>query len=408
MRVALIDPSLFTLPYDRALAEGMLRAGHDVELHGRKLRGEDGPTSGIVPLESFYPVAGSRLGSALPSPLRLAVKGLDHLYSMNRLLRAFRRNRPDVIHFQWLPLPSLDRLHLEAFRRIAPIVLTVHDTNPFNGNPSAALQARGFRRALDRFDQLIVHTAQGEARLRVMGIPAARIAVLPHGMLMDPIPDAADLMDGPITFLLFGKIKPYKGADLLIEAFAGMSEDARAQSRLRIVGKPYMDLAPLRALAAAHDVPLAIEDGFVADDELAGLFGRGTVAMFPYREIEASGVMFLALAHGRPVIASRLGSFAEQLVDGTHGHLVPPGDIPALSAAMDHLVTNRRFAAACAAAVRQRAETVPSWDEIAGQTVRLYRTAGTASAGRGQSWYRTLPYLAELNASAVPRMSAAE
>lgn len=381
MHIALIDPSLFTLPYDGALADGFTREGHTVVLHGRRLRPEDGSAAGIALSEDFYRVAGGRRVMALPGPLRLAVKGVDHAWSMRRLLRRLERERPDVIHFQWLPLPMLDGLLLPRFRRIAPLVLTVHDTNPFNGDPSAALQARGFRAALERFDRLVVHTAQGRARLLAMGIPPSRVAVLPHGLLVDPVPGAPDPMLGRLDFLLFGKIKPYKGADLLIEAFAALPEALRAQARLRIVGKAYMDLAPLYALAAARGIALEIEQGFVADDALPALFGSGTVAMFPYREIEASGVMFLAIAHGRPMIASRLGSFGELLADGEHGCLLPPGDVPALTQAMQRMLTDRGFAAGCAGAVRALALAVPGWDEIARRTAQLYRAAGAADAG---------------------------
>ena len=379
MRVAMIDPSMFTLPYDRALVAGLVRAGHDVVLHGRALGADDGSAAGL-PLEpSFYRFAGGRVVSRLPGPVRLAVKGLDHAWSMVRLLGRLRRERPHVIHFQWLALPLLDGRLLDRFRRIAPLVLTVHDTNPFNGDPSAGLQSSGFRAALDRFDRLIVHTAQGEARLRAMGLKAP-VAVLPHGMLVDPVAGDPDPMANTVTFLLFGKIKPYKGADLLVRAFAGMPAEARAQARLRIVGKPYMDLTALHALAAEHGVTLGLEPGFIPDDALPALFGPGTVAVFPYREIEASGVLFLALAHGRPVIASRLGSFAELITDGLHGHLVPPDDVAALSAAMSHLVLDRAYAARCAAAVQGQATTVPGWDEIARRTTQLYRSAGAREA----------------------------
>lgn len=378
MRIAMIDPSLFTLPYDRALVSGIARIGADVVLHGRALRPGDGAAPGLRLAESFYRVAGIPVLDRLPGPLRLGLKGADHAWSMLRLLGRLRRERPDVIHFQWLALPLLDGRLLPRFRRVAPLVLTVHDTNPFNGDPTAGLQSSGFRAALDRFDRLIVHTAQGEARLRAMGIPSARIAVLPHGMLVEPATGGVDRMEGPVSFLLFGKIKPYKGADVLIRAFAAMPATAQVQARLRIVGKPYMDLAPLRALAGSLDVAPGIEQEFVADEAVPLLFGPGTVAVFPYREIEASGVLFLALAHGRPIIASRLGSFSELLADGVHGRLVPPDDVAALAEAMAALVLDRAFAARCAAAVQRDAATVPGWDDIARRTMLLYQAAQEA------------------------------
>jgi glycosyltransferase involved in cell wall biosynthesis len=373
MRIALIDPSLFSLPYDRGLASGLMQIGHDVTLHGRRLRSGDGSPGSVSVSNSFYHISESRLGGMLPSPLRLGLKGVEHAWSMWRLADRMQREPPDVIHFQWLPLPLIDSKLLGRFKKIAPIVLTVHDTNPFNGEASAAIQRHGIQQCLAQFDRLVVHTRQGEARMRGCGIPPDRIAVLPHGMLADPVASEPDPMDGKLTFLLFGKIRPYKGGDLLIEAFAALPPQLRDQARVRIAGKPYMNVSSLRATAQSAGISVDIEAEFVDDDAIAGLFGTGTVATFPYREIEASGVLFLALAYGRPIIASRLGLFAELLTDGEHGLLVPANDVTALTAAMQRMLTDRRFAASCGAAVQTLAGSIPGWDEIARRTVATYR-----------------------------------
>ncbi len=373
----MVDPSLFTLPYDRALISALGRGGHDVTLFGRRPGPDDNGAEGISLAPHFYRVAESQAARRLPTPARLGLKGIDHAASMLLLLHRLRRERPDVIHFQWLPLPLVDGRLLGLFRKVAPLVLTVHDTNPFNGDPSASLQQRGFFRSLNEFDRLIVHTAQGRERLCSAGVPANRVLVLPHGMLLDPPPYVDDPMKGSMTFLLFGKVKPYKGLDLLIEAFASLSPVLRGNARIRVVGKPYMNMVPLQALAERLSVAdrLAIEPRFVGDDEVAGLFAPGTVAVFPYREIEASGVLSIALACGRPVIASNLGNFAETITDGVQGHLVPPGDVPALAAAMGHMLSDRDFAASCSRQARALVDAVPSWDGIAALTADAYRSA---------------------------------
>jgi glycosyltransferase involved in cell wall biosynthesis len=382
MRVSIVDPSLFTLPYDRALAQALTSAGHSVTLHGRRLGADDNGSLGVNLVADFYRLAGSDAVAALPRLARLGVKGLDHAWSMTRLLRRLRRNRPDVIHFQWLPLPFVDGALLAAFRGIAPLVLTVHDTDPFNGDPTSGLQQHGFARCLAAFDRLIVHTAQGRARLHQRGVPADRLVILPHGLLAEPTMAPVDPMTGPLTFLLFGKVKPYKGVDVMIEAFAALPPALRSQAKVRIIGKPYMDMAPLHALAARGGVgdQISFESRFVHDDEVDALFGAGTVAVFPYREIEASGVLFLALAHGRPVIASDLGSFSETVVDGAHGRLVPPGDVSALTDALAHMIADRGFAASCAGNARMLADAVPSWDEIGRRTAGAYAAAGARVA----------------------------
>jgi glycosyltransferase involved in cell wall biosynthesis len=376
MRVAMVDPSLFTLPYDRALASALGRAGHDVTLFGRRPGPDDNDAEGISLEPHFYRIANSRAARHLPTPARLGLKGIDHAASMWLLLRRLRRERPDIIHFQWLPLPLVDGRLLGLFRKVAPLVLTVHDTNPFNGDPSASLQQRGFFRSLNEFDRLIVHTAQGRERLCSAGVPANRILVLPMGMHLDPPPYVDDPMTGPMTFLLFGKVKPYKGLDLLIEAFGSLHPLVRGDARIWVVGKPYMDMAPLQALAERLGVAdrLVIEPRFVGDDEVAGLFAPGTVAVFPYREIEASAVLSIALACGRPVIASNLGNFAETVTDGVQGHLVLSGDIPALAAAMTHMLSDRDFAASCGRQARTLVDAAPSWDGIAALTADAYRS----------------------------------
>ena len=375
IRVAMVDPSLFTLPYDAALARGLQHAGCQVTLHGRARHPEDGACDGVDLAPHFYPFAESRTVRKFPKVLRLAIKGFDHFASMARLWQRLRASPPDIIHFQWLPLPLIDGKLLARFRRIAPLVLTVHDTDPFNGNPAARLQRMGVQHALSGFDRLIVHTSQGRERLLQQGASALTTVILPHGSLSSARPASADPMRGPITLMLFGKIKPYKGADILIAAFAALPPALRADVKVRIVGQPYMDLAGLRAQALALGVAqsVLIEPVFVADEDIDALFGANTIAVFPYREIEASGVLSFAIANGRPIVASRLGGFAEMLIDNVHGLVVPPNDVSALRDALSSMLADREFAAACGARVAGLAANFPQWNEIAQQTLRLYQ-----------------------------------
>jgi glycosyltransferase involved in cell wall biosynthesis len=374
MRVAVVDPSLFTLPYDAGLVRGLQANGAEVSFHGRAVKPQDGDAGGIVIQHDFYRVAG--WFGMLPKPLRLLVKGVDHGFSLLRLLRKLRRSPPDIIHFQWLPLPFLDAALLGRFRAIAPVLLTVHDTNPFNGDPTARLQRLGVMRALAKCDRLIVHTRQAVARLTGLGLEPQKIIVVPHGAFVAaPRAGTPESPTDVVNFVLFGKIKPYKGADVLIEAFRLLPDGIRGRARIRIIGQSYMKLEPLRQQASAAGLGdlVSIEDRFVGDDEISSLFGPNTVAVFPYREIEASGVLSHAVAHGRPVIASKIGLFAEMLADGIHGVLVPSEDTAALSAAMRRMITDPDFVLSCEAAVGTLSKAVPDWNEVGAVTMQLYR-----------------------------------
>jgi glycosyltransferase involved in cell wall biosynthesis len=372
MRIALIDPSLFTLPYDLKLVEGLQQAGHRVDLFGTAVPADQASPAPLRP--HFYGEL-ARLGTEhWPAALGKAAKGLAHLRGMWRLAEVLERERPDIIHFQWLPLPIVDRAFLSRLRRIAPLVVTAHDSEPFNGNAGAALQQLGAIESLGRFDRVVIHTEQARARLTAHGLVPGKLHKIAHGFLDDDAPPppprgAAD----PVRFLLFGKIKPYKGADVLIEAVRRLDPAVRARCDVLIAGKPYMETGALTAAASRLDNRVRCDFRFVPDPEMHAMFAAADVLVFPYREIDMSGVLMAALKTGRPILASRIGGFAELLEDGRHGVLFAPGDARALAAAMTRLVREPETRQGMAAEIRELVARIPSWHRIALTTLGLYR-----------------------------------
>src|SRR4051794_36185334 len=116
MRVTVVDPPAYTPPYDHALCTALAARGHEVELATAAFRYADVPQpEGYRRTECFYRRAGA--GSA--------AKALSHPLDMLRLGRRLARGPAALVHFQWLPLPVVDRAVLHAFPR--PWVLTAHD-----------------------------------------------------------------------------------------------------------------------------------------------------------------------------------------------------------------------------------------------------------------------------------------
>jgi glycosyltransferase involved in cell wall biosynthesis len=376
MRIALIDPSLFTWPYDSALALALRDAGHTVRIFGKVPRAADtGPALELLEPHFYREI--EPLSGRLPHPLFLGIKGLSHTFHMGRLLAALRAFKPDVIHFQWAPLPAVDRLYLPALRRIAKTVLTVHDSAPFNGNPRSALQAAGAIKIMASFDRLIVHTEAAAQRLRTYGLPASQVVRIPHGPLEGstaPVRRAPRSEHAPVTVLLFGRIKHYKGTDLLLRAAAEMRRELLARTRIRIVGQPFIDMAPLHELVANAGIGdyVQIEPRFVSDQEVPELLGSADIVALPYREIDASGVLMTAISAGVPIVATRVGLFAELLQDGVHGKLVAVEDHQALARALETLVESDELRERMGASVRALRDALPSWNSIAEQTTSLY------------------------------------
>lgn len=372
LQVLLVDPSLFTAPYDAALTGGLVCAGVEPMWATRATRQGDRQELPIERTDTFFYRHVDRAGW-VPSKLTPVVKGLAHLGGLGALLQKVRSERPDVVHFQWIVVPPLDVLAMALLRRWRPLVLTVHDTVPFNGQKMSWMQRIGHDGPMRLAHRLIVHTRSGQEVLIARGVPASKIAVIPHGplRLVVDLPQSARTAarDPRWTFVLFGEIKPYKGLDLLIESVAKMPAPVRLQCRVIVAGRPRMDIAPLVARIAALGVEAQfdIRPERQTEEQMAVLFDQADSFVFPYRQIDASGVYFLVKSLGKWLVASRVGIFAEDIEVGVSGVLVPTDDAAALSTELQSAVVNRPS--------RAPASTSDSWSEIGKSTRALYLQA---------------------------------
>jgi glycosyltransferase involved in cell wall biosynthesis len=365
MRVRLVDPPAYTPPYDHSLAAALARAGASVELSTSRPT-YDAPTAdGFVVHEDFYRRAMARDRS---TNVRRALRLAEHLPDMLRHRRAGGTG-VDVVHYQWLTIEALDAALLA---RGVPRVFTSHNVLRRGGG---RLREAGPRRVAAAADALVVHTrGSAQALAERYDADPAKVHVIPHGAFdylaaqpdEAPLPPELAAVEGPVI-LSFGILRPYKGVDVLIDAFAGLEG-----AELWIVGRPWMDVEPLRAAAARAGGTVRFVDRFVAEKELPAYFRRADVVALPYRDIDQSGVLYTALAFGKAIVASSIGGFTEVAED--HGALVPvpPGDPAALRAALATLVADPTVRAAQEARAAAAASGPYSWDEAARLTLALY------------------------------------
>jgi glycosyltransferase involved in cell wall biosynthesis len=374
MRVQVVDPSAYTPPYDRALSSALARAGADVELvTSRFAYGDVPPADGYRVNEMFYRRAG-RFGAADRG--RFPTKLAEHVPDMLRYRRHARA--ADVVHWQWLTVQPVDAFLLPPGH---PRVLTAHDVLPREPRPG---QIGATKRLLERMDAVIAHSEHGAGRLRdELGLAPERVHVIPHGAFdyltrlpaERPLPPELAAVDGPVV-LFFGLLRPYKGVDLLIEAFNDIEG-----AELWVAGMPRMPLEPLRELASEVRGRVRFVPRFVDDSEVPAFFKRADLVVLPYREIDQSGVLYTALAFGKPIVLTSVGGFAEVAAQGA-ARAVPPNAPVELAAAIQELLDEPdergRPAAAAAAAATGRY----SWDSIAEQTLTLYRALLDGDAPR--------------------------
>jgi len=355
VRVHVLDPSAYTPPYDHAFCAAMAAAGADVELHtSRFAHGTLATADGYTRVEDFYRLA-ARVGSARA---RRAVKLAEHVPDMLRYRRAAAA--ADIVHFQWLTVQHLDGHLLPAGR---PLVLTAHDILPREPRPG---QRGAQRRLYSRFDAVVVHSEHGRDRLiDELGVNAGRVHVIPHGAFEHLAAPGATPppADGPPVVLCFGLMRPYKGIDLLLQAWRGIEN-----ARLIVAGMPRMDISGLRA---ALPPGATLEPWYLSDAEMAQHFERAALVVLPYREIDQSGVLFTALAFGKPMLLSDVGGFPEIARTGA-ARTFRAGDQAALHNALVELLADHSALSEMGERARAAAAGPYSWREAARSTLELY------------------------------------
>lgn len=375
MRVLVVNPSLFAPSYDYHFCRALTAIGDAVTMVGRPLRQyeqlDDEPFEFA---DLFYRATANREVGWQTSRLGRIRKGVEHALGLQALTRLAIEQTADIVHFQWLVLPFLDRIALDRLRRHSGLVLTVHNaeltthsTSAVVGRLGAMLQAMGRRGAVLGFDRYVAHTVKTATQLERLGIASERIVLLPHPPLVLDAP-ASPPVAAPATgrrdILFFGAIKPYKGVSVLIEA--GLAMAARRQDfRITIAGRPFQSLDDLRARIAAAGAADAFrfDLDYLPDERLAAYLAAADVVVFPYRDIDGSGALAHAVRFGKPIVASRVGGFAEAPVKD-HVDLVPPEDPQALAATLEGLLDDPARCQALAGQSRRLETLLPSWPDF--------------------------------------------
>jgi glycosyltransferase involved in cell wall biosynthesis len=255
-------------------------------------------------------------------------------------VRAARRVDADLLHAHWLPAGWV------AERSGKPYVVQVWGTDV-----ELARRAPWLARRVLRGARLVIAASNDLAeRARVLG--AREVRVIPSGV---ELPAHVGAEAEPAEVLYAGRLSAEKGVLELLDAAQGLN--------LVVAGD-----GPLR-----DRVPFG--RGFVPHEELQQLYARAAVVACPSRR-EGFGVACLeAMAHGRPVVATRVGGLLDLVVDGETGIVVPPRDPAALRSALERLLADPDLRRRLGAAGRDRARTYFSWEKVTDATLAAYAEA---------------------------------
>ncbi|MEZ4767524.1 MAG: glycosyltransferase [Caldilineales bacterium] len=222
------------------------------------------------------------------------------------------------------------------------LVYTLHNWEQHEGEGGATEHA-----ALDRLLQLAdavhvhAHYVVPELRTRLPAKAAPVIRVIPHGNYIGAYPNTLDrdearrrlaITDDSLACLFIGLIRPYKGLEELLPAFAQIA-DPRALLLIAGQSRP-QDYAGHLAMIYA-DGRVRWHPQFVPHDEIQVWMNAADVVTLPYRRITTSGAAMLAWSFGKPVIAPALPAFVELMDKAPFlGSLYDPNNPTALTATL--------------------------------------------------------------------------
>ncbi len=169
--------------------------------------------------------------------------------------------------------------------------------------------------------------------------------------------------------LFVGRLVPYKGVDVLLDAMRSIS------AALVVVGDGPLREALQRQAEAAGITDRVRFAGEVTAEELAALYRACELVVLPsVTRQEAFGVVQIeAMARGKPVVSTRVGTGVDWVnMDGETGLVVPPGDATALGAAIDRLLRDPRERQTMGAAGQERARSVFAVDGMVNSILSLY------------------------------------
>ena len=319
--------------------------------------------------------------TTIPTLMRRIFKVTEFPINMLQAVKYAKLKRPDIIHFQTITLIDLLMVMLFKFYGFK-VVYTIHNVCPGHKKLNRISQ-KAYRFLYRYCDFFIIHSeiSKKEA-IELYAINNNKIRVIPHGNYNFFVPKVSTpkqkakqrlgIDSNCKTILFFGAIRKNKGLRDLIAAMPSINKSIN-NVKLLIVGEPLQDYNSYRKqienLSIKNLVYETLE--YVPNNKISNFFYAADLVAMPYHEISQSGVLYMAYAFKKPVVATCVGGFNEVVEDGKNGYLVPPGKPKILAEKIIRILSddvNINKMGDYSLLISKKF----SWDSIALQTIQVY------------------------------------
>lgn len=215
-------------------------------------------------------------------------------------------------------------------------VLAIHNVHIPNGGNNHLSASVFTQFAIWRFKNFNVFS-KSQYDLLCADAPNKNVVYTPF-LLKDFGTSKGSREDERITFTLFGNLLPYKRADVLINAAEMAYKKTGISFRVLIAGgcKNWSDYQKLITHTDLFDLRIKR----IPNDDIPQLFRETDFYVMPYQDIAQSGAMMVALNYKKPIIASDLEAFRENVIHGQTGFLFEATNVDALANTMIFTLQN--------------------------------------------------------------------
>lgn len=294
--------------------------------------------------------------------------------SWERVVEYCVDNDVKIIHTQWYIFSPVDWKYHQILRKKGIKVITmINDLLPFN---KKFYDFYYHKKIYSHADVVITQARMNiETLIDKFNVRKSNIVYIPLGNVMEYADNATreesldylkiDDKDRPII-LFFGQIKKVKGVDVLITAMNDVVKKY-PDALCIIAGKVWHDdFSKYQNMIEKYKLNNNIRTDirFIDDNEIKYYFNAADIVALPYRQIYQSGVVLLAFAYEKPVVATTEGEFLTVVKNGETGLLVPSENEKKLAEALIWYLDNPDKARQMARAGKLDIEERLNWENI--------------------------------------------
>lgn len=322
--------------------------------------------------------------TGIPSIIRRMIKLFEYPINTLEAILLAKSENIKIVHLQSVNLIELIIIIVfKMFNR--RVIYTIHNVMPRH-RKLRSYHVLIYRIMYFLCDQVIIHSEKGkEEVVNLYRVNPNKIHVMPHGDYKFFVPEKVlskreakiELGISPKskTILFFGAIRENKGLKNILLALPQIKKSV-PNVKLLIVGEPWEDYGEYKKVIIDKQIEKDVYEklNYVPNEEVPLYFFAADLVVLPYNEVTQSGILQIAYAFGKPVVATDLGGFREAVEDGKNGYLVPLKDIQGLAEKCVVILTDDKRIKKMGNYSRYLADTKFSWESIANKTINVYET----------------------------------